>query len=118
MADLLKEKNTTVIEHFKDFISSQIAETEDGQEFEIIYIPPTGFIEGIDALGLDLTEMETKCLLVIMVKPELDNIILVQDLCQVMENFGIHENIDGITDSEIGNSDRKPQQKKEGKRTN
>jgi hypothetical protein len=115
MADLLKSKNTTVIEHFKDYISSQIAETEDGQEFEIIYIPPTGFIEGIDDLGLDLTEMETKCLLVIMVKPELDNIILVQDLCQVMENFGIHENIDGITDSEVGNSDRKPQQKKEGR---
>ena len=43
--------------------------------------------------------------MVILMKPELDNIILVQDLCMVMENFGIEEDIDGITDGE-GDTER------------
>ena len=42
-------------------------------------------------------------------KPELENVILVQDLCMVMENFGIEEDIDGITDSQA-NTDRKNNQ--------
>lgn len=54
------EKKTTVINHFKDYIASQVAVTEDGQEFEIVYIHPMGFLEGIQQLGLDLTPTETK----------------------------------------------------------
>lgn len=60
MADLMKRKNTTVINHFKDFISSQIAETEDGREFEIVYIPPMGFLEGLQTLGFELNDTEIK----------------------------------------------------------
>lgn len=54
--------------------------------------------------------------MIILVKPELDNVILVQDLCMVMENFGIEEDIDGITDGE-GDTERLRQstQPKEGK---
>ena len=54
--------------------------------------------------------------MIILVKPELDNVILVQDLCMVMENFGIEEDIDGITDGE-GDTERHRQstQPKEGK---
>jgi hypothetical protein len=54
--------------------------------------------------------------MIILVKPELDNVILVQDLCMVMENFGIEEDIDGITDGE-GDTERQRQstQPKEGK---
>lgn len=39
-------------------------------------------------------------------KPELENVILVQDLCMVMENFGIEEDIDDLTDLE-SETDRK-----------
>jgi len=115
MADLLKSNNTTIIEHFNDYILTQVAETEEGEEFEIIYIPPMGFLEGVQALGLELTETETKCLLVIMIKPEFDNVILVQDLCHVMDNFGIKENIDNITDSDRNGSEQKDKQKRECK---
>lgn len=50
-------------------------------------------------------------------KPELENVILVQDLCIVMENFGIEEDMEGITDGE-GDTERerpKSAQQKEGK---
>jgi hypothetical protein len=105
IADQMKSKNTTVINHFKDYIASQVAEAEDGKEYEIVFIPPMGFLEGLSLLGLDFTDIEIKCLMVILMKPELENVILVQDLCMVMENFGIEEDIDGITDSQA-NTDR------------
>lgn len=60
MADIMKSKNTTVINHFKDYISSQVAETEDGREFEIVYIPPIGFLEGLQTLELELNDTEIK----------------------------------------------------------
>lgn len=60
IAQLMKSKNTTVINHFKDYIASQVAETEDGQEFEIVYIHPMGFLEGLQNLGLELSPTETK----------------------------------------------------------
>ena len=105
IADSMKSKNTTVIQHFRDYISSQVAEAEDGKEYEIVYIPPMGFLEGIQLLGVNLSDIEIKWLMVILMKPELDNIILVQDLWMVMENFGIEEDIDGITDGE-GDTER------------
>lgn len=80
MADAMKARNTTTIDHFKDYIGSQVVDTDDGQKFEIVYIHPESFLEGIEALGLDLSDEEIKCLMIILVKPELDNIILVQDL--------------------------------------
>ena len=106
IADAMKSKNTTVINHFKDYIASQVAEAEDGKEYEIVYIPPMDFLEGLGTLGIDLNDTEVKCLMVILMKPELENVILVQDLCIVMENFGIEEDIDGITDTQ-GNTDRR-----------
>jgi hypothetical protein len=96
----MKSKNTTVIQHFRDYISSQVVEAEDGKEYEIVLIPPMGFLEGLKTLGLTLSEIEIKCLMVILMKPELDNAILVQDLCMVMENFGIEEDMDGLTEGE------------------
>lgn len=98
MADKMKDKKTTTINHFKDYIGNQVIEAEDGEKFEVVYISPTDFLEGLDDLGLELTEKQIKCLMIILVKPELDNVILVQDLCMVMENFGIEEDIDDITD--------------------
>lgn len=109
IADQMKAKHTTVINHFKDYIASQVAEAEDGKEYEIVFIPPMAFLEGLSLLGLNFTDIEIKCLMVILMKPELENVILVQDLCMVMENFGIEEDIDGITDSQA-NTDRKNSQ--------
>jgi hypothetical protein len=56
----MKHKNTTVIQHFRDYISSQVAEAEDGKEYEIVYIPPMGFLEGIQLLGVNLSDIEIK----------------------------------------------------------
>ena len=42
----------------------------------------------------ELTETEVQCLMLILVKPELDNAIVVSDFEMVMENFGIGENAD------------------------
>jgi hypothetical protein len=80
MAEFMRAKQTTTIDHFKDYIASQVVDTDDGQKFEIVYIHPESFLEGIEALGIDLSDEEIKCLMIILVKPELDNIILVQDL--------------------------------------
>ena len=80
IADAMKSKNTTVINHFKDFIESQVAEADDGKEYEIVYIPPMNFLEGISMLEVDLNDTEIKCLVVILMKPELENVVLVQDL--------------------------------------
>lgn len=76
----MKEKNTTTINIFKDYIASQVVETEEGEEFEVVYIPQMEFLEGIEKLGLDFTPIEIQCLMGILIKPELDNVILVQDL--------------------------------------
>jgi hypothetical protein len=65
---------------------------EDGSEYEIELMSPTGFLEGLKRLGVDeLTEIEVQCLMLILVKPELENAIVVADLQMVMENFGIEE---------------------------
>jgi len=107
MAEMMKEKNTTTINHFRNYISSQVVMTDEGQEFEVVFIPPMEFLEGVQTLGLNLSEQEIKCLMIILVKPELDNVILVQDLCMVMENFGIEENMD---ESEGGSERKRPNQ--------
>lgn len=48
--------------------------------------------------------------MIILVKPELDNAILVQDLCLVMENFGIVEDIDGLTEGEGEQEEKEPKE--------
>jgi len=100
IADAMRDRNTTVIQHFRDYILTQKTEAEDGKEYEIVCIPPMGFFEGIQTLGLDLSDTEIKCLMIILMKPEFDNIILVQDLCMIMENFGIKEDFDCIIDDD------------------
>ncbi len=51
-----------------------------------------GLIEGIKELGItDLTEQEVDYLLKVLSKPELDGAILMQELLQIMENFGLYD---------------------------
>ena len=57
---------------------------------------PVSFLEGLNALQLeDLSEIEIACLMNVLAKPttgsELENIILVDELVSIMENFGIVE---------------------------
>lgn len=66
-------------------------EMEDGQEVEVDLLTPEGFLQGLEDLGLkNLSDIEIQCLMLILVKPELENTILVQDVKMVMENFGIN----------------------------
>ena len=68
---------------------------DDGQEIELELMGPEGFLMGLQGLGIEeLTETEVQCLMLILVKPELDNAIVVSDFEMVMENFGIGENLD------------------------
>jgi hypothetical protein len=53
---------------------------------------PVSFLEGLRALELtDFSELEIACLMNILAKPQLENSILVEELVQIMENFGIVE---------------------------
>lgn len=60
IADAMKAQGTTVINHFKELIESQVAEAEDGKEYEIVFIPPMSFLEGLTTLGLNLSDIEIK----------------------------------------------------------
>jgi hypothetical protein len=60
IADKMKAKSTTVINHFKDYIASQVTTLEDGKEYEIVFIPPANFLEGLQTLELELTDIEIR----------------------------------------------------------
>ena len=60
MAEEMKKKDTTTIKHFKDYICSQVVKDEDDKEYEIVYIPPEGFLQGVQELGINLSDLEIK----------------------------------------------------------
>ena len=43
---------------------------------------------------MDLQEVEAACLMKVLAKPELDNHIILNELVLIMENFGVHDNLD------------------------
>jgi len=56
---------------------------------------PEGLIEGIKQLGVDdLSEKEVKYLLRVLTKPQLDGAIVMAELLQIMENLGLHDDMD------------------------
>ena len=62
---------------------------------------PDGFVTGLEELGItDLTNTELHCVLLILVKPEIENTIIASDLMMVMGNFGILE--EGMTAEDLG----------------
>lgn len=61
----------------------------DGDDFELL--SPIGLIEGIKNLGIELQDVEIDYLLKVLSKPELDGAILMQELLQIMENFGLFD---------------------------
>lgn len=62
----------------------------DKQLYELL--SPEGLLEGIRDLGIDdLSDLEINYLLKVLSKPELDGAILMQELLQIMENFGLYD---------------------------
>ena len=61
----------------------------DGEQYELL--SPMGLLEGIKDLNIELQEMEIQYLLKVLSKPELDGAILMQELLQIMENFGLYD---------------------------
>lgn len=70
----------------------------EGDHYELI--SPMGLLEGIKDLNInDLTDLEVNYLLKVLSKPELDGAILMQELLQIMENFGLYDD-EGEVDEE------------------
>ena len=76
-----------------------IFETEvQGQMLELL--TPDGLLDGIKALGItDLTEKDSRYLLRVLTKPELEGTIVVQELLQIMENLGFKEEYENNDES-------------------
>lgn len=87
IADALQQHNVTIRILYQNEI---VTEEIEGQKIELL--SPLSFLEGIKALELnDFSELEIACLMNILAKPQLDNAILVDELVQIFENFGIME---------------------------
>ena len=85
---ILKQGRSSMREVF----ANQIFETMIGEEGPVELLSPAGLLEGIKDLGIDdLEEKEVSYLLRVLTKPELDGAILVEELYQIMENFGLYE---------------------------
>ena len=88
----MTQQNLTVNTLFADIIQSEVLEMENGEEYQIELMSPEGFLQGLSALGIEeLSDTEIQCLMLILVKPELENAIIVADLQMVMENFNIFD---------------------------
>ncbi|CAI2363378.1 unnamed protein product [Moneuplotes crassus] len=72
----LKIQNISIHELFKDDI---IVQEYENQEIELL--TPEGFIEGIHQLGIeDFTELDVACLINLLSRPELEDLILIEEL--------------------------------------
>ena len=85
--ELIKQGRTSI----RDCFTNQIFETMIGDDY-VELLSPIGLLEGIKELGIDdLEEKEITYLLRVLTKPELDGAILVEELLQIMENFGLYD---------------------------
>ena len=65
-----------------------ITEVIEGHQIQLL--SPLHFLEGLKNLQiLDFTELEIACVMNVLAKPQLDNAILVDELVQIMQNFGV-----------------------------
>ena len=87
IAEALLQHNVSIrVLYQSEIVSEEI----EGQKIELL--SPLSFLEGIKALELnEFSELEIACLMNILAKPQLDNAILVDELVQIFENFGIVE---------------------------
>ena len=87
---------------------------------EIDIIKTSDFIEGLSRLEItDFTEQDLKCLIRVLEKPYLDNSIQLQDLKDILENFGVKEHSEQNIEEDQNdkeqseNNDQKKQKKKQ-----
>ena len=53
---------------------------------------PEGLMAGLEMIGIDdLSQKEFKYLLRVLTKPEIDNVIVFEELLQIMENLGLYD---------------------------
>lgn len=77
----MQEQKKTVQKVFDGYSSTEVVTLEDGSDYQIEIVSPEGFLEALQTLGLsDLTEVEVQCLMLILIKPELENNILLSDV--------------------------------------
>lgn len=95
MAELLIKKGLTVRDAFGKYSTSDIL-PESKTVLELVM--PSQFLEAIKIeLGIrNLSEIEAACLMRVLAKPELDNMIILNEFALIMENFGVPL-IDGAT---------------------
>ena len=82
LAEALLTHQVSIRQLFQDAI-----ENKDNTEV----VSPLNFIEGLNALQLEYSELEIACLMNILAKPQLENFIVIEELVGIMENFGIME---------------------------
>ena len=94
--ELIKQGRNSI----RDVFANKIFETMLGDDY-VELLSPLGLLEGIKELGIDdLEEKEVSFLLRVLTKPELDGAILVEELLQIMENFGLYDEGEGQMGSE------------------
>ena len=98
MAELLIKKGMTVRDAFGKYATSDML-PESKTVLELV--TPSQFLEAIKVeLGIkNLSEIEAACLMRVLAKPELENMIILNEFALIMENFGVPL-IDGSTLSE------------------
>jgi hypothetical protein len=91
LSELLLDAGRTVRGIFTKFSQPEIF--PDNTVLELL--SPMSFLGGIREAGFhDLQEVEAACLMKVLAKPELDNHIILNELVLIMENFGVHDNLD------------------------
>ena len=87
IADQVVARRITVRQVFQDKI---IIQEIDSQNQEIL--TREGLFEALRGIDIDdLTDKEKKNLLLVVGKPELGNIIMLDELSQIFENLGLNE---------------------------
>jgi len=91
LSELLMDAGRTVRGIFTKFSQPEIF--PDNTVLELL--SPMSFLAGVRESGfMDLQEVEAACLMKVLAKPELDNHIILNELVLIMENFGVHDNLD------------------------
>jgi len=74
-----------------------MVESIGDQEIELL--APIHFIEGLKTLGIDdFSELEIACLVNLLTRPELDDLILVEELNILKDNSKIRESVSEMLD--------------------
>ena len=83
------------------------------QDERISVIETSDFIEGLSKLDiLDFTEQDLKWLIRVLEKPYLDNNIQIQDLKDILENFGVKETQENQDQNEGSENNEEKKNKK------